>query len=202
MDSIICLGFVNTVESRMMSATGETVFRLDRFREYEDLTAWCVEVKILSQKEAANLNKLSRQEPLEAEYLRRRAIALREAIYQLCLSLLKRKPIQAQELSVLNEELAKSLSNYVVATEGKKLKLDWAGNEKKLERMLWVVAKSAADFLSGGDLSRLRQCGGENCGKLFFDTSRNGRRAWCDMKTCGNLAKVRRFRSKQKTQIK
>jgi predicted RNA-binding Zn ribbon-like protein len=37
---------------------------------------------------------------------------------------------------------------------------------------------------------------------LFFDTSRNGRRAWCDMKTCGNLAKVRRFRSKQKTQIK
>lgn len=199
MSATICVDFVNTVESRMISATGETVFRLDRFREYEDITAWCVEAKILSQKEAAVLNKLSRQEPLEAEYIRRRAIALREAIYQLCLSLLKRKPMPTQELSVLNEELTKSFSNYALLADGKKLKLNWFENEKKLERMLWIVAKSAADFLSGGDLSRLRQCGGENCDKLFFDTSRNGRRAWCDMKTCGNLAKVRRFRSKQKT---
>ncbi|MBA3694513.1 MAG: CGNR zinc finger domain-containing protein, partial [Acidobacteria bacterium] len=29
------------------------------------------------------------------------------------------------------------------------------------------------------------------------DTSRNRTRQWCDMKDCGNLAKVRRFRAKQ-----
>jgi len=31
---------------------------------------------------------------------------------------------------------------------------------------------------------------------MFLDTSRNGRRHWCDMKDCGNLAKVRRFRQR------
>jgi predicted RNA-binding Zn ribbon-like protein len=29
---------------------------------------------------------------------------------------------------------------------------------------------------------------------LFLDISKNSRRQWCDMQTCGNLAKVRRFR--------
>jgi predicted RNA-binding Zn ribbon-like protein len=45
----------------------------------------------------------------------------------------------------------------------------------------------------------VRQCGGESCGWLFLDTSRNRSRQWCDMRDCGNLAKVRRFRERQKT---
>jgi len=43
----------------------------------------------------------------------------------------------------------------------------------------------------------IRECPGEDCGYLFRDTSR-GRRRWCSMKTCGNRAKVQRFRDRQK----
>jgi predicted RNA-binding Zn ribbon-like protein len=32
---------------------------------------------------------------------------------------------------------------------------------------------------------------------MFLDISKNGRRQWCDMQDCGNLAKVRRFRQRQ-----
>jgi predicted RNA-binding Zn ribbon-like protein len=32
---------------------------------------------------------------------------------------------------------------------------------------------------------------------VFEDTSRGGRRRWCDMTSCGNPAKVRRFRAKR-----
>jgi predicted RNA-binding Zn ribbon-like protein len=32
---------------------------------------------------------------------------------------------------------------------------------------------------------------------MFLDTSRNRSRHWCDMKDCGNRAKVSRFRQRQ-----
>jgi predicted RNA-binding Zn ribbon-like protein len=37
--------------------------------------------------------------------------------------------------------------------------------------------------------ARLRAC--PNCGWLFLDTSRNGRRIWCDMAVCGNRQKAK-----------
>ena len=55
------------------------------------------------------------------------------------------------------------------------------------------VARAAEELLVG-PLQRVRRCGGEGCGWLFRDTSRAGRRRWCSMSTCGNTAKVRRFR--------
>jgi predicted RNA-binding Zn ribbon-like protein len=41
---------------------------------------------------------------------------------------------------------------------------------------------------------RLRRCAGDNCGWFFIDTSKGGRRRWCDMATCGNTAKYVRAR--------
>ena len=35
----------------------------------------------------------------------------------------------------------------------------------------------------------------DRCGWFFLDSSRGRRRRWCSMKTCGNQAKVARFRS-------
>jgi predicted RNA-binding Zn ribbon-like protein len=32
---------------------------------------------------------------------------------------------------------------------------------------------------------------------VFEDESRAGRRRWCDMATCGNRAKVRRYRARR-----
>ena len=63
-----------------------------------------------------------------------------------------------------------------------------------LDRILWPVAWSAAELLTEGPLARVREYpGDDNCGWLFLDTSRNGSRRWCDMSTCGNRAKARRY---------
>jgi len=40
------------------------------------------------------------------------------------------------------------------------------------------------------DPARVRRCAGPACVLLFHDTSRSGRRRWCDMASCGNRAKV------------
>jgi len=61
------------------------------------------------------------------------------------------------------------------------------------------VVESAADALILGELSRVRRCADARCGRVFFDNTKNGRRRWCDMATCGNRAKAARHREKLKT---
>jgi predicted RNA-binding Zn ribbon-like protein len=58
---------------------------------------------------------------------------------------------------------------------------------------------AAGELLTTAEFGRIRACPPpDGCGWLFLDTSRNGRRVWCSMKTCGNAAKVRRFRNRAK----
>jgi predicted RNA-binding Zn ribbon-like protein len=45
---------------------------------------------------------------------------------------------------------------------------------------------------------RLKLCDGPNCSWLFLDTSKAGRRRWCDMADCGNAAKSRRHYARQR----
>lgn len=58
------------------------------------------------------------------------------------------------------------------------------------------VVESAADALVMGELSRVRRCAAEPpCPRVFHDTSRSGRRRWCDMRSCGNREKAARHRA-------
>jgi predicted RNA-binding Zn ribbon-like protein len=57
---------------------------------------------------------------------------------------------------------------------------------------------AAGELLTTADFERIKACPPpDGCGWLFLDTSRNGRRVWCSMRTCGNAAKVRRFRRRR-----
>ena len=52
--------------------------------------------------------------------------------------------------------------------------------------------------IATGETARFRVCANDGCRWVFEDTSRGGRRRWCDMSSCGNRAKVRRFRSRRR----
>ncbi len=58
------------------------------------------------------------------------------------------------------------------------------------------LASPLVDVIASGATDRLRICANDGCRWVFEDTSRAGRRRWCDMTTCGNRAKAQRFRSK------
>jgi predicted RNA-binding Zn ribbon-like protein len=60
-----------------------------------------------------------------------------------------------------------------------------------------VVTARALALLEAPQLERLRLCDGHDCGWVFIDTSKNGKRRWCDMATCGNTAKARRYAERQ-----
>ena len=78
--------------------------------------------------------------------------------------------------------------------------LEWDPDGSSLERPLWPIVRSAAELLTSGELARVHKCASDRCGWLFVDRSKNHSRRWCDMKECGNVAKVRRYRTRHKTE--
>jgi predicted RNA-binding Zn ribbon-like protein len=63
-----------------------------------------------------------------------------------------------------------------------------------LARLLGTVAIAVAD----GRWKRMKACGQPGCRWAYYDSSRNTSRSWCDMTTCGNRAKARAFRERNK----
>jgi predicted RNA-binding Zn ribbon-like protein len=59
------------------------------------------------------------------------------------------------------------------------------------------IVAVVAEILSARADLKIKTCGGSNCDWLFIDRTKAGRRQWCDTRTCGNNARVRRFRLKQ-----
>jgi predicted RNA-binding Zn ribbon-like protein len=57
------------------------------------------------------------------------------------------------------------------------------------DRLRLALALTAIETL-GLDRVRIRRCEGERCVLLYYDTSRNRSRRWCDMAACGNRAKA------------
>lgn len=58
------------------------------------------------------------------------------------------------------------------------------------------IAREGIALLTGPLRTRVRECAAADCQLLFVDTSRPGRRQWCSMARCGNIAKTRAYRGK------
>ncbi len=75
---------------------------------------------------------------------------------------------------------------------------DWSAAEAPIQAVLGPIVMSALLLLTRKDLSRVKECPGHHCGWLFFDTTKNRTRRWCEMSVCGNRAKqTRHFRRRK-----
>jgi predicted RNA-binding Zn ribbon-like protein len=188
----LCLDFINTVGGR----AGATVLR-DKLVEYGNLLEWSRQAGIANPTESRNLAHRAAAHRQEAEATLRRAVLLREALYRIFKAAAEGRRPRVADLDTLSQELRVARARERLTHRGGGFAWAWQDGETALDRILWPVSLSAADLLTSGDLSRLRQCGGPECGWMFLDTSRNRSRHWCDMKDCGNRAKVSRFRQRQ-----
>jgi predicted RNA-binding Zn ribbon-like protein len=60
---------------------------------------------------------------------------------------------------------------------------------KPVDRVRLALALAVLDA-TRLDPERVRRCNRAGCVLLFYDTSKNGTRRWCDMAVCGNRAKA------------
>lgn len=183
---VTCLDFVNTVDPRHDDQ------RDDCLRSYPQLLRWAEEARLLTAEECARLKVRSQEEPDLADAVHLRALELREALYRLFTA----QPARG-DLARLTDEAHRAWGTAELARTAGGWAWLWDA-PTELDRALWPVARSAAELLTSARLGRVRECEGPSgCGWLFLDTSKNGRRRWCDMRVCGNRAKARRHRERE-----
>jgi predicted RNA-binding Zn ribbon-like protein len=194
----LCLDFVNSVGARRVSTSGEVTIRDETLSDYLDLLAWARHAGVFTENESKRLAREYMTRVDEAAAIFDRAFRLRESLYRIFRAILLKKNAERLHLRVLNEELRLARAAEYLVAQNDNFAWQWHAHDLSLDRVVWSVTRSAAELLTQGDLTRLRQCEGDDCGWIFEDTSRNRSRRWCEMRDCGNVAKVRRFRTRQK----
>lgn len=185
----LCLDFTNTV-----SEYGPTP-REDKFGDYADLVAWGRAAGTLTDGDVETLLSQAERRADEARSTLEEARVLRGVIHNIFSALAVEAEPGADDLAILNAALSKAMchARVVHVDSGTGFEWGWESSGDELDRVLWPVARSAADLLTSDELGLVRECGGDTCGWLFLDMSRNHSRHWCDMRDCGNRAKVRRY---------
>ena len=178
----LCLEFVNTRFWRGQAEPTETL------KAPEDLVAWTA---------GSGGQRLARPPP-PREF--ERALELREMLHRLFDAEAAGKSPAARDLEMLNRALAAAPARTALRRErggyGWDVDLKPATALALLAPVLW----SAGDLLAGQRLDRVRRCANPECGWLFLDDSRAGKRRWCSMSACGNRAKARRHYHKSREQ--
>ncbi len=190
---LLCLDFANTVDDR------PDVHPQEHLNSYHDLVSWGQQAQVLAEREAQSLLEEAARRPEEATSVLERALGVREAIFRIFKSVSEDIVPEEDDLVSLSAAVAGAQVHARIVPKAGGFDWDWSGNANELDRMMWPVVRSAADLLTSDELDDIRLCASETCNWLFMDTSKNHSRRWCDMKSCGNRAKARRFYGRKKS---
>jgi predicted RNA-binding Zn ribbon-like protein len=194
----LSLDFINSVDGRVELNSNSYTILEEKIKNYKDLVEWAKTIGILKEATARSLISLVSKKGKETDRVFERAIKLRETLYRIFINVIKnRKPLK-EDIEVLNNECSAAREQQKLVYASGEFYWNYELADEP-DIMIWQVALSGAELLLSDKLKRVKQCPGDNCGWLFLDSSKNGSRQWCDMKDCGNVAKVRRYREKRKS---
>ncbi len=188
----LCLDFINTLDDRPSEPK-------ELLSNYYELARFGEDTGILTPEQLDFLYERVHLMPDEAEEALWRARNLREALHAIFSALMNKQPVPQGAMERLNANIHNTaLHARLVPRDGR---CEWKFEEltSALDGVLWPIVRAAADLLTSSDAALVRTCSSPTCQWFFLDTSKNHQRRWCDMKVCGNRAKVRKFYSKKKT---
>ena len=182
------LDFVNTDDTRRG-------VRTDALRDFEALVAWLRRTGVLDAERASGIERRAREQPAGASAALADARRVRAALRALAERGAPQSSVRQDALTEINRVLGRSAGTRRVEAraDGVFVRSFVPGGDAFAGLMIPVV-ESAADALVLGELPRVRRCAAAGCDHVFYDGTKNGRRRWCDMRTCGNRAKAARHR--------
>ena len=192
----LCLDFLNTGE--WYASDGP----IEYLTSYNELIKWAGHAGALSRGEVQQLEQQSESRPQDAAKVYKMAIKLRSALLGMFHALQRQEEPAGADLEIFNAALSKTMKRLTLSVDQGRFSWDWQEAGLPLDKVLWPIVKDAAELFTSDQLPRVSRCADDTCGWLFLDTSRNRSRRWCDMKDCGNRAKVKRHYQKSKITIK
>jgi predicted RNA-binding Zn ribbon-like protein len=179
------LDFLNTVTGRDQSPR-------DWLDSYARLIEWAALAKLFPQDVLWRLTKEAKREPAAAMRALTGAKTFREQSFALLANIISGRSPSKDALRLLREQWLAGVSSFELRFEGSRVVKDFSG-EVDLDSITRMIGYRIVENVLTSPIERLRMCQGPNCSWLFIDTSKGGRRRWCDMAVCGNAAKSRRF---------
>jgi predicted RNA-binding Zn ribbon-like protein len=185
-----CLDFVNTALNNELL--------VERLHTYTDLLTLIHRLSLLDTDTLAALKQLAETDLEQAECVLLQAREVRQSMLLLFTTLVQGQLRQAaaRVLPSFNAHIKEALGERGFSLQGDKLEMTWEHPEKKLLQAVWVFSLSAYNLLTARDPHLIKQCSG--CGWFFLDETKNHRRKWCDMQTCGTNQKARRYYQRKK----
>jgi predicted RNA-binding Zn ribbon-like protein len=177
-----CLDFVNTTFVDGGAA-------VDLLPGFDALVDWCEQAQVVSTAEAREVRRRW-SGTAEAASVHARALTFRTALRGMAERLASGRSVPQAALDAINEVLRLDAGHREVVRMRDGYETRQRRSIDRPDQLLGPVAASAAQLLSGDDLSLVKACQGPLCVLLFYDTTKNHARRWCSMAACGNRAKV------------
>ena len=163
----------------------------------DDFVRWLGRAGVLEAKAAAEAVRRWGEGP-EGVRIAERARGFRETLRATIDGIVKGRGIPTEGLAAINFILAENDGGLRLERHGGGLRTRFISRPTQPIALLGHVAEAAADLLATRDLHLIRRCGNPDCVLYFYDATRNHKRQWCAMGTCGNLMKVRAFRRRHR----
>ncbi|MGH8416088.1 MAG: CGNR zinc finger domain-containing protein [Pseudomonas sp.] len=187
------LDYLNTCDGRRPGTSLEKV--IDNLSNLEDVVHWFLHAGLIEPEEHDRLVQLVYDSSWHALTAFKQLIAFRESLYQLFLSVALGLPVEQEKMAELNHMLAVTAAQRLLVSTPRGVIWRWRPCDT-LEDMtsgfIGRMAVEAATLLTSSDVTRLKVCATPDCDWLFLDTSKNGRRRWCQMNVCGAREKAKR----------
>ena len=169
----------------------------DALHDFNRFVLWLEAAHVLDAERSATMRRRSEQQPAGALAVLGDARRVRTVLRALAERGVFAGDVRMAALSEINRVLGRS-----AGTRRVELRADgtfaraFVPVGDAFAGLLIPVVENAADALILDQLGRVRRCADPRCGRVFQDETKNGRRRWCDMATCGNRAKAARHRMK------
>jgi predicted RNA-binding Zn ribbon-like protein len=179
------LDFVNTVTGRDQSPR-------DWLDSYARLTDWAAQASLFPRDVLQQITREAKRNPAEANRALARAKTQREQLFTLLTHCIAGGGPSDDALRSLRKHWLEGANSIDLRFVGGRIFKQFRGKIDLDSIATRIVYRLVEDVLTS-PIERLRMCQGPNCSWLFIDSSKAGRRRWCDMAVCGNAAKSRRF---------
>jgi predicted RNA-binding Zn ribbon-like protein len=189
---LLALDFANTSSGRGSPAHQE------HLRDFETLVQWVKHARVATPPDCDHLRDAAARRPRRAAAIFARALKLRELIWRIGGALAERREIPDALRHELVAAHARSLSFASIKRRDQTFIWVWDPRRDLEAAILGPITLSALSLIMEKDLSRTKRCKNKQCGWLFFDATKNRSRRWCEMRVCGNRAKVRAARQRKK----
>ena len=173
--------FINTVSSRKDDAN------FDYLRTFQDLLEWSAKVGLIRSKRLQVLRDLSLKRKKQVSDVFREIIDARENLYRLFSSIAAGAVPDAAITNSFNKRMSSVFNQLEMRIGRTGAELDLKKDTVSVEEPLIQIMLNAFDILKQQDFQRIKEC--PRCGWIFLDTSKNGKRRWCDMNVCGSREK-------------